>query len=231
MTADVAVIIPFTSTCPHRLAARDWVLARFAQRFPDWPVIVGRTDVAGFSRTQAILDGVAQLDARAYVVTDADVWTEGLPAAVDAVRSSGWAIPHLMIHRLSPESTSRVLAGEDWRGLPLSTDNAQDRRPYRGNETGTLVVVRRDVLELAPPDPRFVGWGQEDVAWAIALRCLVGAPWRGDADLMHLWHPPEPRMSRVTGSREGQALAQRYQRAARNPETMRALIDEARCAA
>lgn len=225
---DVAVIVPWSSTCPHRLAAWEWVRARFTTHHPDWPVIEGTTDVPGFSRTQGILDGIAKVPARAYIVSDADVWCDGLTEAVKQVHQHGWAIPHRLLHRLSPESTTRVLAGEHWRGLPLSTDNRQDSRPYRGHETDTLCVFTADVLASVPPDPRFVGWGQEGDAWSAALNTLVGPPWRGTADIVHLWHPAQPRLTRAVGNRESQALWKRYAAARRNPEAMRRLVDDSR---
>lgn len=110
--------------------------------------------------------------------------------------------------------------------LPLSTDNPQDSKPYRGKETGTLVVLRRDILASVFPDPRFVGWGQEDLAWSLALRTLHGPPWRGTDDLVHLWHPAQPRMNRVVGTPQNLDLYRRYQRANRNRGRMAALLEE-----
>lgn len=199
---------------------------RYAEHHPNWLLIEGRTDVAGFSRTQAALDGRAKADADVYLVADADVWVEGLGQAVNEALSHGWAIPHTLIHRLSPSSTEMVLGGSDWRGLPLSTDNQQDRRPYRGHETDTICAFRRDAFDAAPPDPRFVGWGQEGDAWSLALRTLVGAPWRGTEDLVHLWHPPQERKSRVVGNDRSMALLGRYRNAKNDPAAMTSLVDE-----
>ena len=162
------------------------------------------------------------------VVADADVWCDPAPA-VAAVAEHGWAIPHLLVHRLSQASTETLLtegAWFDWHDLALSTDNRQDSRPYRGHETGTLVVVRREVLADVPPDRRFVGWGHEDDAWAVALRTLVGAPWRGGDDLVHCWHPAQPRQSRTVGNPASLALYRRYRAARGRRAAMRALLDE-----
>lgn len=227
----VAVVALWSDTgCMWRRRAWAWLQPR----------LVGLGEVVtgdgatpdGYSRTRAILDGAAKTEAEMLVITDADVWVNNLAVAIAEAEHHGWAVPHTLVHRLSPESTETVLAGYgDWRGLPLSTDNPQDRRPYRGHEAGTLLAIRRDVLDLAPPDPRFVGWGQEDWAWADALRCLHGPPWRGDAALVHLWHPSQPRQDRVTGNTANQQLYARYRAAKRNPDAMRALITEARAAA
>lgn len=227
-TVNVSVLVPWTPGCPHREAAWAWVQQRYADEFPEWQIVTGEGDTPdGYSRSRAILDAASRASGDVYVIADADVWCHpGL--AVLAAIDTGWSIPHTLVHRLSPDSTEQVLAGADWDGLPLSTDNAQDSRPYKGNETGTLLVIRADTLRLVPPDARFVGWGQEDSAWSIALRTLVGPPWRGTDDLVHLWHPAQPRQTRVTGSAAGKALLRCYQKARRNPAAMRSLIEEAR---
>ena len=77
-------------------------------------------------------------------------------------------------------------------------------------------------------DKRFIGWGQEDVAFALALHTLAGPAWLGDSDLIHLWHPPQARLTRRKGSVESWALFRRYQSAKRDPLKMRELLKEAR---
>lgn len=222
----VSVLVPFRAGCPYRERAWAWVRACYEATHPDWELVEGSCADGPYNRSEAILDAASRATGDTFVIADADVWCDP-QLAVEHAAWVGWAIPHLLIHRLSEVSTERVLAGAEWHGLSLSTDNKQDSKPYRGHETGTLVVVRRDVLNEAPPDRRFVGWGQEDDAWARALNVLIGKPWRGSDDLVHLWHPPQPRRSRIVGTTESQILVRRY-RAARRPEKMRALIEEAR---
>ena len=222
-----AVLVPFRGGEPHRDRNWSWVRSRYEQSGFD--VIVGTTDAEGFSRTQGILNAREQSDAEVFIVADADVWTDpaALLGGVSQARASGWAVPNRLLHRLSEESTWRVLAGEDWHGLPLSTDNDHDSKPYCVNPGGTLLVVTADAFDTAPPDPRFVGWGQEDDAWATALRRLVGPEWRGSADIVHLWHPAESRRSREVGSVDNVALRRRYF-IARSQEAMRSLVEETR---
>lgn len=224
---DVAVVFPWRKGCPYREAAFTWVRDQYRAAHPDWDLVVGLcADDRPFNRSEAIMDGARRTTAGVIVVADSDVWCDGVGDAVAHVEASGWAIPHWYIHRLSRESTSKVLAGEDWHGLPLSHDNKQDSRPYRGNESGTLTVFTRDLLFDVPYDRRFVGWGQEDDAHATALRSLAGKAWRARHDLVHLWHPPQPRKSRAVGTPENFALLRRYRAASRNPDQLRELIAE-----
>jgi hypothetical protein len=76
-----------------------------------------------------------------------------------------------------------------------------------------------------PLDARFTGWGQEDMAWGWALTRVLGAPWHGLAPLLHLWHPPQERSTRVVGSSAGMRLWERYRRAYTAGEVL-VLLDE-----
>ena len=215
----VSVIVPWQPGDAHREAA--WAHLR-----PLWEqvgeLIEGHCS-GDWVKADAVADGLTRATGDMLVIADADVWVDPT-AAVEACQT--WAVPHLKVHRLSERSTAQVLAGEEWRGLPLDQTNQRDRKPYRGQPGGGVTVIRRDIYEQCPI-PCIRGWGQEDEAWSIALHCLFGEPWRGDSDLVHYWHPPQPRMSRIIGSVEGQQLRKRYRDAQNDPAAMRALIKEA----
>jgi hypothetical protein len=157
------------------------------------------------------------------VVADSDVWCDGIDAAIDTVGSgrAAWAIPHHKVRRLDEASTARVLDGGALGG-------SYSQSPYVGVPGGGLVVTTPDVYDQVPLDARFVGWGQEDESWARALSTMVGAPWRGRADLWHLWHPPQARQTRVVGSEAGRILRDRYRAAAGNRDAMAELLSGAR---
>jgi hypothetical protein len=116
------------------------------------------------------------------------------------------------------DAVAEVEAGAPW-AIP-------HRGVHRLDEHG-IVIAPREMLLSVPLDPRYIGWGQEDVSWAIALETLAGRPWRGRAPLVHLWHPPQDRMTRRFGSRASRDLYRRYQAASHDPTAMRALIQEA----
>jgi hypothetical protein len=93
---------------------------------------------------------------------------------------------------------------------------------------GGIVVTHRDTMLDIPLDPRFTSWGQEDESWAMALWCLLGEPWRGEAPLLHLWHPLEAREGRRKGSQAGWNLRNRYARVRHDSPGMRELLAEAK---
>lgn len=216
----VSVILPWRPGCPHREAALSWVLHRWAAT--GWRVVVAEQPGGGaWCKAAAVAAGLADATGDVLVVADADVWCDGIGAAVDAVfRGAGWAVPHRLVYRLSEAATSGVLAG-----LAPSPGMRLVQAPYVGYAGGGITVLPRSTYDQVPLDPRFRGWGQEDESWAHALTVLAGDPWRGTTPLYHLWHPPQRRLSRRWGSAAGRALAARYGRA-RTADRVRALLAE-----
>lgn len=223
----VAVLIPWRDAgCEYRVRALAYVLGRLAEH--PWPVVIGHHDDGEWCKALAVADALSQTTADTLIIHDADVWTDGLARAVEAVRGgeAAWAVPHRAnrgIYRLTEASTARHMAGEPLTGLPL----AESR--YDGVAGGGIAVVHRSTYEACPLDPRFRGWGGEDESWGYALRALYGAALRGRSLLVHLWHPPQPRISRATGSEASGVLRKRYARARFRPNQIAALVEEARC--
>lgn len=216
MTA--VVVIPWRGGCAHREASLGCVLERW--RAAGFEPVLGGAPEGAWCKADAVAEALSHAAGDdVLVMADADVWTEGIGQAIEAVASGApWAIPHAMVHRLTADATAAVLATGVLGGATV-------QRPYRGFEGGGITVMPRRLYEQVPLDRRFAGWGQEDEAHALALTTLAGAPWRGTAPLFHLWHPPQPRDSRRWGSVPSRALWQRY-RLATTPQAMRDLLAE-----
>lgn len=222
-TPSVEVVVPWRPGCRHRERAWAWVNGRYAVYHPDWPVTVARAPAGNWIKANAVVPAVEASSAEVVIVADADVWVDDLARAVESVeRGSAWAVPHWQVRRLTEKATDDLIGGADLLGLETCEP------PYHPTFGGGIVVARRDVLLDCPLDPRFVGWGQEDAAWGVALHALAGPAWAGRGLLTHLWHPPQPRATRKVGSVEGRQLFRRYVAARKNPAHMRALIEEAR---
>lgn len=218
------VIIPWRSGCPHRARALDWVTDRYRTLFPDWTLAVGEPTTAEWCKASAVTTAAHAAADGPIVVADADVFPadpQALTDAVAALSSHPWAIPHSHVHRYTEAATAALLAGTDLPAKPFA------ERPYLGFAGGGITVLDRSTYLDVPLDPRFVGWGQEDSSWALALRTLTGVPWRGSSPLLHLYHPPQPRITRAVGSDENRQLFRRYHAARHRSDRMRELIQEA----
>jgi hypothetical protein len=225
----VTVVIPWADVGdPRRGRAREYVTGRWAdlarRTGTGWRIIISDTTGATpWVKADAVTAAAAQVDGGVIVVADADVWTDGINEAIQAVAdgTARWAVPHLLVHRLTEEATERALE----TGI-LSGET--HRRPYGGVAGGGIVVLRAEDYRRIPLDPRFRGWGQEDQAWGTALAAILGPPWRGSAPLWHLWHEPQARMTPSRGSKDGWTLASRYWRAVRSRTAMESIISEIR---
>lgn len=207
--AEVSVLVPWRDSGPDRATAWAYVRALWTARHPDWQIVTGDATTDAWSKGAALADALARAEGRILVVADADVWCDGTTEAVQAVSDgAAWAVPHYRVCRLTSLASADVYETGEWpRGRSTLT---YAQRPYSGRLGGGIVVLPREHYERAPIDPRFVGWGQEDDAWALALTRVYGKAWRGTEDLWHLWHAPPPRQSRAVGSGDSWRLYKRY---------------------
>jgi hypothetical protein len=222
------VLVPYRADGGPRDAA--WVYMRrwWAINHPDWQLVEGGCPDGPWRKAVAVADALARADGDLLVVADADVWCPDLsPALASLERGLGrWAIPHQRVYRLTEYATAAVLAGGQLPDPPLPRrTHPAVAESYTGVVGGGLVVLPADMYRQVPLDPRFAGFGQEDQSWARALDVIAGPPWRGRQPLWHLWHPPQPRISRAIGSVENLALYRRYRAASTTP-AMLALLAE-----
>ena len=84
----VEVIVPFAGDCPHRKKALEFT----RKRYP-WPVTIAEGGEP-WSKGAALRPAIEASTADILVVSDADCWTDGLPAAIEAVeQGAAFAIP------------------------------------------------------------------------------------------------------------------------------------------
>lgn len=218
----VSVLVPFASGCPHRERAWGYVRAHYEREHADWELIEG-TCTGLWSKGLALVDAKSRSTGETFVVADADsfVAPEVLTEAVELVRAGAtWVVPHYRVQRLSQYYTRAVIEAN----APVRRGRVH-RQPYIGVLGGGIVVLSRDVWEaVGGIDPRYLGWGGEDISFGYTLETLVGPPARLEADLWHLWHPPATKNRR--GSPESEALAARYKAARGTRHAMLALIEE-----
>lgn len=221
----VEVIVPFHGNDPWRVRALGWVTGRYRFEYPTWKITVAETRSEPWVKANAVNPAARASTADVLIISDGDVWCDAVDEAVIAVAAGKhrWAAAHWRTHRFTPQFTERVYAGADPN---QHTSDSLEERPYHGIPGGGLIVTDRATMLNVPLDPRFTGWGGEDVSWGVALRTLAGRPWRGAAPLYHLWHPPQDRPARSVLPPHNDQLRRRYYSARGRPRAMRALLDE-----
>ena len=167
-----------------------------------------------FSRGCSVNRGIAEHPgADVYVIADADslVDEKQVRAAVQAAAEApGIVIAFDRFAYLSRDGTRAVMSGDrgDW--------NRHVEWTLQRSVSTCLAVSRETWEQTGGFDPRFRGWGMEDVAFEITAR-TVSAPTRHiPGTAWHLWHPPEP--LRPAGNVQ---LLREYEAAAGDPAAVR----------
>lgn len=215
----VSVIIPYRKREEISERALAFVRARYAELHPEWQVVLGNCRGA-WSKGKAIASALRKAEGDRLVIADADSFTEPGPleSAVESLEEFQWSVPHKTVIRLDADSSERVLGG----ATPIAKGLARPR--YRGTIGGGLIVVRRSLYdELGGIDPRFKGWGGEDLTFGWMLLLLGGPFMRYGGYLWHLWHQPET--TNLRGSEASEALVAEYRAVSSEPDGMRALIE------
>lgn len=217
----VSVLVPYTSGDMWRERAWAFVKAKYESEHPDWELIEGSCE-GEWSKGAAVADAFDRASGDVVIVADADSYTDA-DTMRNAVAQTGdqhqWIVPHLKVFRLSIAGTRRV-----YRGDPVHYGHTI-REVYAGLPGGGITVLTRSAYAyVGGIDPRFKGWGGEDISFGWALETLCGPGGRLNGDLWHLWHPHAA--PSLHGSPEAEALAGRYRDARLQPVAMRALIKE-----
>lgn len=214
----VSVLVPFGSSCEWRIRAWGWVRDRYRRLHPDWEVVVGGCDDE-WSKGGAVEAAYQRANGDALVLADADSFIDAavLVESVELLADHQWVVPHTRVRRLTRKATRAVLDGAKPHPHQLA------RSAYVGVVGGGITVLRRSAYEtVGGIDPRFEGWGGEDISFGWALETLVGEPRRLDGDLYHLWHPHAAPRRRGTPASE--ALAGAYRDARGDLAAMGALV-------
>jgi hypothetical protein len=223
--SDVAVIVPFRPDGASRDRHWAWLRQQWQTHYPDWPVYIGLHTEGTWIKAHATATALGGCTARILIIADADIWLDPAPGTLhravrDVNRSIPWVVPHREVRRLTRDATDSFMTGQ--RG-----DLAQVRGAYRGVPGGGLIVITRRNWEACGGfDPRFKGWGGEDSSFGRAADTLVGRHRRLRGILWHLWHEPQPRISRVVGSVGSKHLTDLYKRAGRSRSRMLQLVRE-----
>lgn len=217
----ISAIIPWQPGCAHRQQNLPWVVQQLEPLVDE--VVIG--EISGpWSKAEAVAKGLETARGDVLVIHDADVWVQDPSWVTDCLKALytvSAVAPHSTVRRLPDAVSTRSVVGG---ANPYSFDSQNHRARFGGG----IVVLERSTYEHCPLDPRFVGWGQEDESWAIALDVLFGRCVQQPRDLIHLWHPPQERLDRRWGSQESTALYKRYETAAESREAMLDLIAEVR---
>ena len=246
--AGISLLMPFRDDDGSRTPTFEWLEKYWRAALPQAQLVIGRDQHTPFSKTNAFNDARRRATGDIVALIDADCYLDAsvlLSCATQirqaaALRQRLWFIPYRNFYRLTEIASAHVLASDPTHPLTFPTppvpgdiDNTPETASH-GHWWGAMVqVMPKAAFDLVGgTDPRFAGWGGEDVAFMRALDTLWCKHKTTDNQVLHLWHESvqaEHKLKVWKGQQSGHsndALAWRYYAAFGDPRRMRRLVNE-----
>lgn len=247
------MIVPFRDDNEQRAEVWAWLKEYWTDNLPSsTEIVVGHDSGVPFSKANAVNNAARQARGEILIIMDADGYTSctALDKCVTDIQNAlaanqrMWYMPYDKLYRLNQTYTNTLMLTDpswpyavpspppnDW--LEGGLDPSGGRSTHYGHQYGAMctVVPREAFWMVGGMDPRFRGWGSEDVSFLRALDTLYCQHQVATNDMIHLWHE-RPGTNWLTRRWVGQPfsmnsrLAQRYQWATGEPSFMKGLADE-----
>jgi GT2 family glycosyltransferase len=244
---EISLLVPFRADDEGRQRNWDWLRAYWETLLPEAEIIIGRDPKwrLPFSKTYAVNHAAKRAHGKYFVILDADAYldVEAIRLAVARMKKAErnghrlWFVPYRRLWRLTRETTEELLEGPPVVPRHYCRDEVGDfKGSLHGRRFGAMCqVMPRDAYFAAGGmDPRFRGWGGEDVSFVRAVDTMWGRHKTLDYDIYHLHHEKigDDWRTRVwrgqTSARVNEHLASRYDRANYQTDVMQSLINEFR---
>lgn len=237
-TPRLSVLIAFrdSSEDQARWDIWNWIASQYQQFLPEVQLRVCSDDGEDpFHKTVALNRAAAAATAPVLMLADADTWVPSaqIREALTLIETdpSIWVRPWNLKLKLGEVDTQRLMTKAVWDGVvPEGADLPGRRESLNTYWAAPHHIFTREQFEkVGGFDERFRGWGQEDEAFALSLRSIVGKPKLVRGYAIHLKHPRLGRSGRdqwvgETTPRANEALVAEYRKRVRNPKQMEQLV-------
>jgi hypothetical protein len=226
----VSVLMPFRDD-GNRLEVKNWVEAWWRKVLPNAEFVFGEDDGEPYSKATAVNDAFMKSSGDILVVVDADTVIEkpAIDVAIaEATTRNQLIIPWSRSIRLNEDDTRVILeqgidAPLPWRG---------DAGPSSRTAGMLYVISRKGFQAVNGMDPRFRGWGWEDVMFNYSCMTMLGSVKYLQGRAFALYHPVKKLegKGRVWGDEDpGRAnlqLKMAYSRARARKKLMQELVNQ-----
>jgi hypothetical protein len=248
--AGIALLIPFRDDyAVGRGVNWEWLRHYWMCELPAAQIVVGTDDGEPFSKTCAVNAAFRRADPAndILVMVDADCFIEAevILSCAAAIREARrwreplWFVPYRHLYRLTELATEHLVASPHTAPLRFPVPhNAHDVGSSEelaaiGHRFGALIQIfpREAFLLTGGMDPRFRGWGGEDVTFVRVLDTLYGVHETTPNEVLTLWHTAlgDVFLRKWAGQPKigaNDQLSVRYRKTRRDPQRMKAIIRE-----
>ena len=257
----ISLLVPFQSKDSWRRDIWKWLRRYWKDALPGVEIVVGtdpkskrhwwRPNPPPFSKTNAVNRAFRKSHGDIVVILDADVFLDAddLIHCANRIRlaeSVGvhlWFMPYMHHYRLTKGASALLLdsdPADPFRfPVPPPKDWCEDAEGHNyGHSFGAFAMVlsAEAFKHVHGMDPKFRGWGGEDMSFLIKLDTLWGKHKNTTNQLLHVWHPKmhgkkPDRNTKIRvwqgqdDPRANEPLAGQYIKARGNPEKMWKLVD------
>lgn len=236
----VSILVPFRAEQGEAGRIRtqnwEWLKRRWEASLPEAEIVTGTDEGMPFSKTVAVNDAYSKASGDVFVIADADSWVQAthVRSSIEYVlRRQVLVVPWTIAHRLTAADTMRLRRLDPAMEQPFTQTmrkNVSDYRPSPSTAAMVVVVTREGFERVGGMDPRFRGWGAEDVAFGLACGALLGLTKIILGEAYALYHKrPRANGKRVWEQDDGShnvPLGERYWAAKGDPEKMTILCSE-----
>lgn len=194
----ISLLVPFRpdGSRDGRIKAWKWVEQRWGVILPEAEIVVG-TDDGGFpfSKSVAVNDAFRKSSGDMLVIADADSWVERetiIQGIENAARKEHLVVPWWKSHRLHKEDSLAIMKTDPHGELPVTDEMreaCQGEGPTPASAAMVLCIQRSAFERVGGMDPRFRGWGSEDVSFGLACWTLLGRNEYHLGEAFALYHP------------------------------------------
>ena len=247
--ANISLLVPFRDdNAVGRGANWRWLKQFWEAELPAAQIVVGVDDGLPFSKTCAVNNAFQNSDPAndIVVILDADCYIEPsvILTCTDAIREARrwneplWFIPYRWLYRLTDTSTARLIGSDPADAVrfptpPIGTDVGSTLGAAIGHRFGALIQImpREAFIEIGGCDPRFRGWGGEDITTLRVLDTLYGIHETKKNEVLTLWHTAigDVFLRKWAGQPDigaNNLLSVRYRKTRRDPGRMRDIVRE-----
>jgi predicted glycosyltransferase involved in capsule biosynthesis len=243
----VSLLVPFRDDHAVGRAANWNRLRSHWQHFlPGAEIVEGDAPGVPFSKTCALNAAFRRSTGDVIVLLDADclIDYQVILACADEIRKGRennepvWFVPYDRLFRLTEESTAAFIASPE--GDPTifgDPPSAEDIGPSSGSAAGhwfgalIQILPREAFVSIGGMDPRFRGWGGEDIVNLLTTDTLFAQHRMTRNKVLTLWHTAIGDNKLRTWVDQPKAnsngyLGTRYRAVLRDRQRMRRLVDE-----
>lgn len=199
----ISLLVPFKPSDPQRVRVWEWLEDYWLTHLPEAEIVIGIDLGLPFSKTCAVNDAASRASGDVFVILDADAFldAEVIRHCAREIRKGlrqnrhVWYVPYRRLFRLTPEATDILLESSPENPVLISDPPPpwaveSTLGSGHGHWFGAMCqIMPRDAFEdVGGMDPRFRGWGGEDISFMHAVDTLWGKHRTVDNQLLHLWH-------------------------------------------